>query len=214
MGGAVLECPVQIHLQNSGFIALFDFPICSLRKSRIGLSDADDDVSRQSLSIGKSKIQKNSKIQKCRIRISDADDDISRQSLSIGQLGQPVPTHIAAQKSNFIWWLHKSDTRTSLHRPATLFIIILTFPTPNNPPHLRVLCLHRSCGALCVDRNSALLLWQVWTQLAFSQNEAQEEELIYKHIIPAWRVLLTLRLTPSDPKLLTCLYFPSSTPRH
>ena len=102
MGGAVLECPVQIQFQNSGFIALFDFPICSLRKSRIGLSDADDDVSRQSLSIGKSKIQKNSKIQKCRIRISDADDDISRQSLSIGQLGQPVPTHIAAQKSNSI----------------------------------------------------------------------------------------------------------------
>ena len=182
MGGAVLECPVQIHFQNSGFSALFDFPICSLRKSRIGLSDADDDV--------------------------------SRQSLSIGQLGQPVPTHIAAQKSNSIWWLHKSDTRTSLDRPATLFIIILTFPTPNNPPHLRVLCLHRSCGALCVDRNSALLLWQVWTQLAFSQNEAQEEELRYKHIILAWRVSLTLRLTPLDPKLLTCLYFPSSTPRH
>ena len=52
MGGAVLECPVQIHFQNSAFIALFDFPICSLRKSRMGLSDADDNVSRESLSIG------------------------------------------------------------------------------------------------------------------------------------------------------------------
>ena len=95
VGGAVLECPVQIHFQNSGFIALFDFPICSLRKSRIGLSDADDDV--------------------------------SRQSLSIGQLGQPVPTQIAAQKSNSIWWLHKSDTGTLLHRPATLYKSLLSW---------------------------------------------------------------------------------------
>ena len=38
MGGAVLECPVQIQFQNSAFIALFDFPICSLRKSRIRIS--------------------------------------------------------------------------------------------------------------------------------------------------------------------------------
>ena len=95
MGGAVLECPVQIHFQNSGFIALFDFPIWSLRKCRIGLSDADDDV--------------------------------SRQSLSIGQLGQPVPTQIAAQKSNSIWWLHKSDTGTLLHRPATLYKSLLSW---------------------------------------------------------------------------------------